>query len=627
MAGDHNIDILSNGILAVFSKEAVCLTATQNWKEFFELPHQKVSGKALSELVPEKESTKYKSYFNKCLSESRSVRFEIKKLISGDTFLCIMKPWFLNDQEAAGVLAIIDNSEISVHNDQHSQNGIAHQNGTTTSKKLSTLERSLAGKDKFSILVSNMKNIICLHYPDGIFYYLSPSFEDALGYHPEELKGENPYDFFHPDDIKEIQDKSHKPALKGVEQNESEYRFRHKKGHYVWVNSITRPLMEDGKVYALITDTYVIQERKILEQQLRQSEQRFRGAFTYSANGMAIVDVSGKILEVNQRLCEMLGYSKSELRHLTFRDFTHPDDLQENIELFEELKEGKRENYQVEKRYIKKNGDLVWAILAVSMTQDEKGDPEHLVSQVTDITDRKRAEKELQQLLEITSDQNERLMNFAHIVSHNLRSHSSNIKMLLELLQEESDPEERQLLLEMLDHASKNLNETIDNLNETAKGKSRQKVKLTELPLRNFIEKASSNLEAFILKNYAIIKNSVAPHIKVLASPAYLDSILLNLLTNAIKYSSPDKNPIIEFDAEVHEEEVILKVSDNGMGIDLSKHQDELFNLHNTFHGNEDANGIGLFITRNQIEAMGGSIEVKSKVREGTTFYIMLKLG
>ena len=107
-------------------------------------------------------------------------------------------------------------------------------------------------------------------------------------------------------------------------------------------------------------------------------------------------------------------------------------------------------------------------------------------------------------------------------------------------------------------------------------------------------------------------------------NPAYLESIILNLLSNAIKYRDPEKKPMVTINLFQENENVFLTVSDNGLGIDMEKHGDKLFGMYKTFHGNKNSKGIGLFITKNQIESMGGTIKVESEPGKGTTFEIKL---
>ncbi|HZJ20457.1 MAG TPA: ATP-binding protein [Pricia sp.] len=116
-------------------------------------------------------------------------------------------------------------------------------------------------------------------------------------------------------------------------------------------------------------------------------------------------------------------------------------------------------------------------------------------------------------------------------------------------------------------------------------------------------------------------------NLKIQGIPAYLDSIFLNLFTNSIKYSSPERTPVIKIVSAQIKDKTVLTFSDNGLGIDLKRHGDKLFGMYKTFHRNKDAKGIGLFITKNQIEAMNGCIEVESTVDVGTTFKLYFDSG
>lgn len=138
-----------------------------------------------------------------------------------------------------------------------------------------------------------------------------------------------------------------------------------------------------------------ISERKQAEEQIRLSEEQFRGAFEYSAIGMALFTIDGRCKKANQSLCDMLGYTEAELIRLGFEDITHPDDLPRNIELLKQLTDGVSDSYHMEKRYLHKNGRPVWVLLGVSILRDAEGEPIHFISQIQDITKIKEAEHAL----------------------------------------------------------------------------------------------------------------------------------------------------------------------------------------------------------------------------------------
>lgn len=145
------------------------------------------------------------------------------------------------------------------------------------------------------------------------------------------------------------------------------------------------------------------------------------------------------------------------------------------------------------------------------------------------------------------------------------------------------------------------------------------------LNLYAYIEMALHNIIAMTQNTQATIYNEIDEDVYVKGIPAYLDSIILNFLTNAIKYRSKKRAPIIELKSEIEDDYVVFKIKDNGLGMDMEKYGKNIFEMYKTFHFNEDAIGIGLFITKNHIESLGGKVTVTSEVDVGTTFLVYLK--
>lgn len=362
-----------------------------------------------------------------------------------------------------------------------------------------------------------------------------------------------------------------------------------------------------------------------LHAKLRISEEQFRGAFEHAAIGMAIVSPDGKWVQVNNSLSKMLGYSPTELPKLTFQDVTHPEDLNKDLSAVKKLILGKKNSYKMEKRYFHKNGGIIYAILSVSIVRDVFGQPLHFVSQIIDISDIKKTENHLEIERRVTNDQNKRLLNFAHIVSHNLRSHSGNLQMLLSFMDVEKDESARNELFGMFHQAAANLEDTITHLTEVVSMKNTFEEGLKVLNLKSVINDAVGNVHALLRKTSGKCKVELEEDLYVKVIPAYLDSIVLNLLTNSIKYRSKDRPLEIYITGELLQDMVVLSIKDNGSGIDLHKNGDQIFGMYKTFHANPDARGIGLFITKNQVEAMGGRITVESEPEVGSLFKVYLK--
>ena len=239
-----------------------------------------------------------------------------------------------------------------------------------------------------------------------------------------------------------------------------------------------------------------------------------------------------------------------------------------------------------------------------------------------DIDEQKTHELNLQNSLDIIASQNSKLFNFAHIVSHQLRSHSSNLSLVAQLLKEARTAEDKLDLILNVENISENLDEAIKDLNEVV---TRQNSLRKERQLVKF----KDALDVVIASTSSLIKRENAEIIaefdelnEINYISEYLESILLNLITNAIKYKHKGRRPVIYIQTYKEKGEAFLEISDNGMGIDLDEHGDTMFGMYKTFHRHPEANGIGLFITKNQVETMGGSISVTSTVNIGTTFKI-----
>ncbi|MBC2843548.1 PAS domain-containing sensor histidine kinase [Winogradskyella flava] len=242
-----------------------------------------------------------------------------------------------------------------------------------------------------------------------------------------------------------------------------------------------------------------------------------------------------------------------------------------------------------------------------------------------DIDDIKQKELYLEKTSKIIETQNSRLFNFAHIVSHNLRSHSSNLSLIMDLIGDVESKEEKLELINNIKDVSNSLNTTIEHLNEVVTIQTNAQQSKEIVSLSKTLDQVTTSINQIIKSKKVTIVSDFSKGDKVNYIPAYMDSILLNLITNAIKYKHAERDPLIEISTLLDfkdNDRLVLNIKDNGSGIDLDKFGDKLFGMYKTFHYNEDARGIGLFITKNQIESLNGEINVASIVNVGTTFTI-----
>ena len=276
-----------------------------------------------------------------------------------------------------------------------------------------------------------------------------------------------------------------------------------------------------------------------------------------------------------------------------------------------------------EKTSIKKDGTTTHFLSSKIPLPNSNGETDSLLGISVDITKLKLKEDELKHLINITSVQNKKLLNFAHIVSHNLRSYTANFTMLLDFLVNEEDAEERKRIIEMLVSSSEGLSETLSNLNEVISIRDKVNTKKQPINLYAQLEKLLDNLNPMVTKHDATIINKVPKKIVVNAIEDYVDNIITNLITNAIRYRHPNRLPKIIIDVEIKGNQICLSVEDNGLGIDMVKHGRKLFGMYKTFHNHGDSKGIGLFINKNQAEAMGCDLMAESEVDKGSIFTIV----
>lgn len=247
---------------------------------------------------------------------------------------------------------------------------------------------------------------------------------------------------------------------------------------------------------------------------------------------------------------------------------------------------------------------------------------------ISDISHRKKYERELllaadkqKELSDQLQIQNDRLTNLAYIISHNVRSHVANISGLIDIF-ELADKKDKDWAWSMLINTVNSLDETIHHLNTILSLRDNPDLPMESINVMDEINKILQTIQMSTLHAKATIRCDIDSGERLTTNPAYFQSVLLNLLTNAVKYRSPDRDLDIFINMSREGDFTVLNVSDNGLGIDLSKYQDQLFGMYKTFHGNEDAKGLGLFLSKQHIEAMKGKMEVESTVGVGSTFKV-----
>jgi len=361
---------------------------------------------------------------------------------------------------------------------------------------------------------------------------------------------------------------------------------------------------------------------------------KLKWQFALENSGLGIWDwnsVSNKVY-YSKESREILGLKDEELKSTSeaWDERVHPEDREQYFKDFDNHVEGKSPYYINEHRVRCEDGSYRWILdRGKVLLKDSNGKPLRIIGTHSDITKRKNAENQLMNNLDIITSQNKKLLNFAHIVSHNLRTHVGNFETIMEFYDEASSKEEKEEMLLHLKTISKSLSSTIVNLDDVVREVQvdKQSLKTGRLNLMDYLSQALEVLKADIDDFEATVNLMVDESTFVNFLPAYLESILQNILSNAIKYRKQDTPLNIEITSENLDDVIKLSISDNGIGIDLEKYGEQLFGMYNTFHNQSgvDSRGIGLYLTRSQLETFGGSIEVESELGHGSTFTLTFK--
>ena len=242
-----------------------------------------------------------------------------------------------------------------------------------------------------------------------------------------------------------------------------------------------------------------------------------------------------------------------------------------------------------------------------------------------EIIQRKKQEEGLEKLSKELQSSNNEMQQFAYLTSHNLRAPVTNLLSLVKLFDKESLTEKNRTFFEKIEFSTNNFNQMLTDLNEILSARKEDLASTQHILLEEELNKVKLFISETIRENQLLINADFSKAPQVICSHEILHSILLNLITNAIKFKKPDSHPEITFVSEEKGDFIILTVSDKGIGMNLKRNGDKLFNLYQRFHPNIDGKGLGLYLIKTQIEKMGGKITAESEENNGITFRIYFR--
>jgi PAS domain S-box-containing protein len=355
------------------------------------------------------------------------------------------------------------------------------------------------------------------------------------------------------------------------------------------------------------------------EAELSQSEQRFRATFQQVAVGMAQVALDGTCLIVNQRLCDILGYTENELVAKSLADLIHPSTMEEAKRFSERFLRGEVTPGSIEVRYCHKLGHTIWVNSCTSLVRDSAGKPRYGVLTLEDTTNRKGFEKQL--LLS-----NGVLRQFAYASAHDLQEPLRNVALTSELLALEMKGQAGSLLETLLSEnarAAMRMQRMMKDLLEFTQAIDSDPATVPVADSEFSLASALMNLHFVISESNAEITHTPLPQVAVL--PKHMIHVLENLVANAIKYRKSDERPVVAISAKLSGANWVFRVSDNGIGFDpaYGKLIFRLFKRLN-LEDQHTSTGMGLAICERIVEHYGGTIWAESQVGEGATFSFTL---
>lgn len=366
-------------------------------------------------------------------------------------------------------------------------------------------------------------------------------------------------------------------------------------------------------------------ERNKIQLLFQKSEKKFRSIIENSTDGYALVDLDGRIrdlspygkLRINLKPHTEEGFFNLELIHPTHR--------KKVIQLFFEVAKHPGDIRTIELKCQVAQNEYRWVETTLYNLLDEPT-VKAVVLNYRDISMRKRDEEQRQSLIEELIISNSDLKQFGFITTHNLRAPLTNLLAIVELLDLKKILDEpTKDLLAAFKTATFQLNDTLNDLIKVLFIRQNKYIALNEINFETVVKKNKHDLNALISSAEIDIETDFSAAPTILFDANYLESILLNLMSNSIKFASTERKLAIKMVSRIDGEFIILEFSDNGIGMDMDKVKDRIFGLYQRFHDRSDSKGIGLYLIQSQVTALGGKISVTSKVNEGTTFYLRFK--
>lgn len=508
----------------------------------------------------------------------------------------------------------------------HFENGIpTHLFGT-----IQDITEEEENRQKLEVAVTELNkimdtslDIIGVINREGVYVQINKAAERVLGYTREEMIGKKNTSFILEEDLAKTIEIINKVKT-GMNVTNFENRYKTKDGRVVAMSWSAVADQSSGLRYVIGRD---ISDKIKKEQQLKL----FESAISNTKDAVVITeavptDVSGpKIVYVNEAFTTMTGYTREEIIGKTPKLLHGPEtDQKVMAKLYKAVEHW--ESCEIEVVNYKKNREPYWVNFTAVPVPDNKGGYSHWVAIQKDISERKKDEREKTRLINELVQNNRDLKQFSYITSHNLRSPLTNLLALIKLLNwDDIQDEENKVLLRSFEKSTEQLNATINDLLKVLILKEQTAVLTESVSLQKVLDETLLSFTSQMKELQVKINVDFSKADTIYFNKEYLESIFTNLIGNALKYYSTDRNLQIDITSKETPQYIQVVFKDNGIGIDLEKNRGRIFKLFQTFHQGRDSKGVGLYMVQTQLQALGGKIEVESEVNMGSIFTVSFK--
>jgi len=495
-------------------------------------------------------------------------------------------------------------------------------------EELRTMRAELAKTGElFRAAFEDVEAGMMLVAPDGRIVHGNASLCELLGYTPEELRELDVATLTHPDDRDQTHEALAQLASGELNTQTVEKRYVRKSGEPVWARrSISTVRDANGDLTCIVAQINDVSAR-------RHSEERFRLLFESSPQGMAVVDEGGRLLQTNAALGEILGCDSSELVGLKFTEFTHPDDCAADRELYTELMEGRRTHYELEKRFLRPDGGVVWGHLTAFSLPDPGGGPRLAIGILGDITERRALEDQLRQ-----SQRMEAVGQLAGGVAHDFNNLLTAVASYCDFASDALEDDGNPALRSSVDGIRNAANRAAEVTQQLLAFSRQQVLELKPLDLNSAVSDQTRLLRR-LLGDDVSIRLALEPGLPaVTMDEGQLAQVVMNLAVNArdampddggtliIETQSVDLDRAPTMTGIVSGPHVLLAVSDSGCGMDVAT-RERIFEPFFTTKEPGKGTGLGLSTVLGIVEQSGGRVSVYSEPGVGTTFKVYMPIG